>query len=315
MDPLPTCTLPTCTLIGAPVQEGTGLRGCNMGPNAYRAAGIAEMIQERGFRCIDQGDLVPRPYPVPQHPNPVIRGLPAFAAWTAALATAVQSAAALGTVITMGGDHSLSAGTLAGASARAAAEGRELYVLWLDSHPDFHTLDTTTSGNLHGTPAAYATGRPGFEGYMPPLAHPISPANMCMIGLRSVDVPERAILAEAGVTVHDMRAIDETGVGVPVRTFLDRVAHAEGRLHVSLDVDFLDPAIAPGVGTTVPGGATFREAHLIMELVHDTGLLGTLDLAELNPFLDERGRTAHLMVNLAASLLGRSIFDRPTRGF
>lgn len=312
---LPRCTLPRCTLIGAPTQDGAGRRGCNMGPNAYRAAGIAKMVQERGFRCVDQGDLAPEPFPVPPHPNPAIRSLPAFAAWTAALATAVRDATAQGIVITLGGDHSLSAGTLAGASARAAAEDRELYVLWLDSHPDFHTLDTTTSGNLHGTPAAYATGRPGFEGYMPPLLHPVLPANMCMVGLRSVDPPERTILAQAGVTVHDMRALDETGIAVPVRAFLERVAAANGRLHVSLDVDFLDPAIAPGVGTTVPGGATFREAHLVMELVHDSGLVGSLDLAELNPFLDERGRTALLMVDLAASLLGRRIFDRPTRSF
>ena len=307
--------VPTCTIIGAPIQDGAGRRGCNMGPNAFRAAGIVEMIHECGFHCIDQGDLVPQPYPVPPHPNPAIRSLPAFAAWTHSLAAAVHGASAHGMVITLGGDHSLSAGTLAGASARAAAEGRDLYVLWLDSHPDFHTLDTTTSGNLHGTPAAYATGRPGFHGYMPPLQYPVSPANMCMVGLRSVDAPERTILAQAGVTVHDMRSLDETGIAVPVRAFLDRVSKAGGRLHVSLDVDFLDPAIAPGVGTTVPGGATFREAHLVMELAHDTGLVGSLDLAELNPFLDERGRTALLMVDLAASLLGRRIFDRPTSSF
>ena len=305
----------TCTLIGAPVQEGSGRRGCNMGPNGFRAAGIAEMLTERGFRCVDAGDLVPTIAPVPRHPNPAIRRLPEIAAWTAALSVAVHDAIADGFAITLGGDHSLSAGTLSGASARAAADGQPLFVLWLDSHPDFHTLDTTSSGNLHGVPAAYATGQPGFAGYFPPLAAPIPPANVCMIGLRSVDPSERVILAEAGVMVHDMRALDETGVAAPVRAFLDRVAAAGGRLHVSLDVDFLDPAIAPGVGTTVPGGATFREAHLVMEMVHDSGLARSLDLAELNPFLDDRGRTALLMVDLAASLLGRRIFDRPTRSY
>ena len=305
----------TCTLIGAPVQNGAGRRGCNMGPDAYRAAGIAEMVAERGFRPIDLGNLQPRPFPVPPHPNPAIRGLPEFAAWTAALAEAVHAATADGIAITLGGDHSLAAGTLAGASARAAAEGRALFVLWLDSHPDLHTLDTTVSGNLHGVPVAYAVGQPGFAGFMPPLPHPVLPGNICMVGLRSVDPPEHAMLAEVGVTVHDMRALDETGIAAPVRAFLDRVAAAGGRLHVSLDVDFLDPGIAPGVGTTVPGGATFREAHLAMELVHDSGLLGSLDLAELNPFMDERGRTALLMVDLAASLLGRRIFDRQTRSF
>lgn len=302
-----------CTLIGAPVQNGAGRRGCNMGPDAYRAAGIAEMLAECGFHPIDRGNLQPRPFPVPPHPNPAIRGLPEFAAWTAALADAVHDATAHGIAITLGGDHSLAAGTLAGAAMRAAAENRPLFVLWLDSHPDFHTLDTTVSGNLHGVPVAYAAGQPGFAGFMPPLPHPVPPGNICMVGLRSVDPPERMMLAEAGVVVHDMRALDETGIAAPVRAFLDRVAAAGGRLHVSLDVDFLDPGIAPGVGTTVPGGATFREAHLAMELVHDSGLAGSLDLAELNPFMDERGRTALLMVDLAASLLGRRIFDRPTR--
>ena len=220
-----------------------------------------------------------------------------------------------GVAVFLGGDHSLSAGTIAGMSRRAAAEGRPLFVLWLDAHPDFHTLDSTVSGNLHGVGMAYATGRPGFAGHMPPLRAPVDPRDVCMIGLRSVDPAERVALREAGVTVHDMRALDESGVAAPLRAFLERVAAANGMLHVSLDVDFLDPSIAPAVGTTVPGGATFREAHLIMEMVHDSGLARSLDLVELNPFLDERGRTALLMVDLAASLLGRSIFDRPTRSF
>jgi len=150
---------------------------------------------------------------------------------------------------------------------------------------------------------------------MPELKVPVRPENVCMIGLRSVDPAERIALAAAGVTVHDMRAVDEEGLATLLRAFLKRVANANGILHVSLDVDFLDPGIAPGVGTTVPGGATFREAHLAMEMLHDSGLVGSLDLVELNPFLDERGRTAHLMVDLAASLMGRRIFDRPTRSF
>jgi arginase len=134
-----------------------------------------------------------------------------------------------------------------------------------------------------------------------------------MMGLRSVDAAERRLIAEAGVEAHDMRAIDEHGVAKPLRAFLARVAAAGGMLHVSLDVDFLDPEIAPAVGTTVPGGATFREAHLIMEMVWESGLACSLDLAELNPFLDERGKTARLMTDLAASLLGRRVLDRPTR--
>jgi len=136
-----------------------------------------------------------------------------------------------------------------------------------------------------------------------------------MLGIRSVDPAEREGLRAAGVTVHDMRAIDEHGIAAPLRTFLARVEAEDGLLHVSFDVDFLDPGIAPAVGTTVPGGATFREAHLVMEMLHDSGRVTSLDLVELNPFLDERGRTATLMVDLVASLLGRRIMDRPTRSF
>jgi arginase len=217
--------------------------------------------------------------------------------------------------IFLGGDHSLSAGTLAGIALRAQALGRPLFVLWLDAHPDFHTLDSTESGHLHGTPVAYAVGRPGFEGYFPDLSARVEPTRVCMLGIRSVDPAEREGLRAAGVAVHDMRAIDEHGIAAPLRIFLERVEAEDGLLHVSFDVDFLDPGIAPAVGTTVPGGATFREAHLVMEMLHDSRRVTSLDLVELNPFLDERGRTATLMVDLVASLMGRRIMDRPTRSF
>ena len=198
-------------------------------------------------------------------------------------------------------------------SGRYAVEtGREQFVLWLDAHPDIHTLDTTTSGNLHGTPVAYFSGLKSFEGIYPKLQQRVDPANICMMGIRSVDSAEKLHLAHSQICVHDMRAIDEHGVAPPLRRFLERVANANGVLHVSLDVDFLEPDIAPAVGTTVPGGATFREAHLIMEILFDSGLVKSLDLVELNPFLDERGRTARLMVDLCASLLGRKVLDRPT---
>ena len=192
--------------------------------------------------------------------------------------------------------------------------GRPLFVLWLDAHSDFHTPSSTDSGNLHGTPVAYFTGRPGFEAF-PALSSPVPANQVGMIGLRSVDPAERAELEQGHAMLADMRSIDEHGIKAPLMAFLDRVSAANGLLHVSLDVDFLDPAVAPAVGTTVPGGATEREAHLVMELLHESGLVCSLDLVELNPFLDERGRTAKLMVDLAASLLGRRIFDRPTRSF
>jgi len=201
-----------------------------------------------------------------------------------------------------------------GAMRHAEKVGRPLFVLWLDAHTDFHTPDTTDSGNLHGTPLGYVTGRPGFTGF-PVITTPVPHENVAIIGLRSVDAAERAAMQDSAITYVDMREIDETGIARPLSSFLDKVAAADGMLHVSLDVDFLDPAVAPAVGTTVPGGATVREGHLVMEMLHDSGLMTSLDLVELNPFLDERGRTATLMVDLAASALGRRVFDRPTRAY
>ncbi len=307
--------LPTCILLGAPVQDGAGRLGCDMGPSAFRAAGLAGALRDLGYGVEDRGNIAPGPVRELRHANAAIRRLPEIVAWTEAIAAAAYAASGTGLPIVCGGDHSLAAGTLHGMSRRAAERGRQLFVLWLDAHPDFHTLETTGSGNLHGVPVAYATGRPGFAGIFPPLAPAVRPENICMLGIRSVDPAEGCALAEAGVTVHDMRAIDEHGIASLLAAFLRRVADADGVLHVSFDVDFLDPAIAPGVGTTVPGGATFREAHLVMEMLHDSGRVGSLDLVELNPFLDERGRTALLLVDLVASLMGRRVLDRPTRSF
>ncbi|MET0532235.1 MAG: arginase [Microvirga sp.] len=304
-----------CRIVGAPVQDGAGRMGCEMGPSALRTAGLVTALRELGHQVEDLGTVQPAAARSVIHGNLALKALSEISAWTSAIAEQAFTASAGALPIFLGGDHSISAGTLSGVARRAAEQGRPLFVLWLDAHPDFHTLDTTTSGNLHGVPLAYASGQPGFSGYFPDLSHTIDPSRICVIGLRSVDPAERLALAEAGVTVHDMRAVDEHGIAPLLRAFLERVSAANGMLHVSLDVDFLDPAIAPAVGTTVPGGATFREAHLVMEMLSDSGLVTSLDLVELNPFLDERGRTATLMVDLTASLMGRRIMDRPTRSF
>ena len=301
-----------CILIGAPVDCGKRRRGCLMGPDAYRTAGIAEAISELGHTVADIGNLTPKDVTVPAPKNPLVHALAENVGWTLTLMEAAQDAAPKGMPIFLGGDHALAAGTVAGMAAHAQSEGRPFFALWLDAHSDIHTPETTDSGNLHGTPVGYVTGRPGFEAY-PPLPAQVESRNICMVGLRSVDAAERAILSDGDVTLVDMRRIDEEGISGPLQTFLDRVAAENGMLHVSLDVDFLDPSIAPAVGTTVPGGATVREGHLVMEMLSDSGLVTSLDLVELNPFLDDRGKTANLMVELTASLLGRRIFDRPTR--
>lgn len=302
-----------CRLIGVPLQIGAGHLGCEMGPSALRIAGLKTALEDLGHGVVDLGNITPAPLREFAHPNSAVHHLSETVAWTEALTEIAYRESENAMPIFLGGDHAISAGSVTGVARRAAEVGRPLFVLWLDAHTDYHTLQTTRSGNLHGTPVAYYSGREGFEGYFPKVTHPVSPDNICMIGIRSVDPAESAALGETGVTIYDMRMIDEHGVGVLLRSFLQRVEAANGLLHVSLDVDFLDPSIAPAVGTTVPGGATFREAHLVMEMLCDSGLVSSLDLVELNPFLDERGRTARLIVDLTASLMGKRVLDRPTR--
>ncbi|MDJ0685824.1 MAG: arginase [Alphaproteobacteria bacterium] len=311
------------TLVGAPVNEGSRRPGCLMGPDAMRTAGLAGALAELGHAVEDWGDAAPQTdRALARHPNNKLYAFDACAAWVETLQeTALEACNDNRVPIFLGGDHLMAAGTVPGLAAGAERDGRPLFVLWLDAHTDFHSLETSDSGNLHGTPVAYFTGQAGFDGYFPALKARVRPEHICMLGIRSVDGHERAALSEMAkeksadaIDVVDMRRIDETGIAQPLRAFLERVEEANGRLHVSFDIDFLDPDIAPAVGTTVPGGATFREAHLIMEMLHDSDLVTSLDVAELNPFLDERGRTATLMVDLVASLFGKSVMDRPTRG-
>ena len=304
----------SCILVGAPMDCGKRRQGCLMGADALRTAGLAEALSGLGHDVRDIGNVVPDvadPVPVD---NPNLHAHAEVVGWTSALMRTARQAASEGTPIFMGGDHALSAGTVAGIAAHAADLGQPQFLLWLDAHTDYHTPESTASGHLHGTPFAYVTGRAGFESF-PSLPAPVPLENTCMIGLRSVDPAEHQALVESSAHLADMRAIDEDGIKPHLSRFLDKVLAAKGRLHVSFDVDFLDPSIAPAVGTAVPGGATFREAHLVMEMLHDAGCVTSLDLVELNPFLDDRGKTASLLVDLTASLMGRRIFDRPTQGF
>ena len=304
----------TCILIGAPIDSGKPRKGCVMGPDAYRVAGLTNALESLSYTVEDRGNVSPSaetaPATLPTHlyaPSETI-------GWTEALMNAGEAAMETGLPIFLGGDHAMSLGTIAGVARHATRAGRPQFVLWLDAHSDFHTPQSTETGNLHGTPLGYVTGREGFYGF-PEITHPIPHDNICILGLRSVDLPEREMMQNTTIHYADMRAIDEGGIARPLAAFLQKVAEADGALHVSLDVDFLDPSFAPAVGTTVPGGATMREAHLVMEMISDSGLMTSLDLAELNPFLDDRGRTAQIMVDLTASALGRRVFDRPTQAF
>jgi arginase len=307
-------TSQNCILIGAPIDCGKPRQGCIMGPDAYRVAGLAGALESLGHSVQDLGNLVPTQAEAPTNLPVHLHKPSQTIGWTEALMKAGETAMNDGLPIFLGGDHAMSLGTVAGVARHAAAKDRPQFVLWLDAHSDMHTPQSTESGNLHGTPLGYVTGCEGFHGF-PEITHPIPQENICILGLRSVDEPERIVLQDSAIGYADMRAIDEAGIARPLSAFLDRVADAGGALHVSLDVDFLDPSFAPAVGTTVPGGATMREAHLVMEMICDSGLMSSLDLAELNPFLDDRGRTAQIMVDLTASALGRRVFDRPTLAF
>lgn len=300
------------TLVGAPVELGAGLLGCAMGPAAIRIAGLEAALVALGHDVKDLGNAVPMPK---SHVS--LRGNARHAenvtGWTRALDEIAHRVLKDGRLpIFMGGDHALAMGTVAGAARHAHDEGRPLCVLWLDAHADFNTPMTSESGNMHGMPVAFYCGEPGFEGILPADRPTVDPGNVFMIGIRSVDASERALLAARGVHVFDMRAVDEFGVAAIMRQIVAQVERQNAMLHVSLDVDFLDPSIAPGVGTTVSGGANLREAHLIMEMLCESGLTTSMDLGELNPFLDDRGRSARLLVDLAASLFGRTVIDKVT---
>ncbi|MEH3117369.1 MAG: arginase [Methylorubrum populi] len=296
-------------VIGAPIEIGTSEPGAVMGPASLRTAGLVRVLQDLGVSVADRGDLDPDCVPGQ-------RDLPAIRAWMTGISRAVEASLGRGSLpLVAGGDHSLSLGSIDGALRHCSRSGRPLFVLWLDAHADFNTLETSLSGNVHGMPLAALCGEPGFEALFEEGERPsLDPRHVHLFGLRSIDAGERALVAQRQVHVVDMRSIDEFGVVAPLRRILDRVAAVDGHLHASFDVDFLDPTVAPGVGTTVPGGATFREAHLIMEMLCDSGLVGSLDVVELNPFLDERGRSARVLVELVASLFGRRIIDRPTEG-
>lgn len=302
------------TILGAPVEAGASAPGAAMGPAMLRTAGVVKTLRDLGHDVEDKGDLAP-PHPLVHAVSPEGKAhrFAHVAAWARLLARETYAVVRSGrTPIVLGGDHSLAMGSIGGVARHAVEAGRELFVLWLDAHSDFNTPLTSPSGNMHGMAAAMLAREPGLEAVFGDEPHGfIDPGRLHLFGIRSIDSGERRLLQDRGVDVVDMRSLDEDGFAVSIRHIIDRVKAHDGLLHVSLDLDFLDPMIAPGVGTAVPGGATYREAHLVMELLYESGLEPSLDLVELNPFLDERGKSALLLVDLTASLFGRQVYAVP----
>ena len=300
----------TVRLIGAPTDIGAGTRGASMGPEALRAANLVDALTGRGLNVVDGGNLGGPPNPwLPPHEG--YRHLPEVLAWNVAVRDAMTHALRAGEFpMLLGGDHCLAIGSIAAISSHCSRVGKRLRVLWLDAHADFNTSAITPSGNIHGMPVATLFGF--GAGALVNLADPapaLSRDELVQIGIRSVDEDEKRFVHEQGLEVFDMRSIDEMGM----RTVMQQALHGvddDTHIHVSFDVDFLDAELAPGVGTAVPGGPTYREAHLCMEMIADTGRLASLDIMELNPAVDVRNRTARLTVDLIESLFGKSTLMR-----
>ncbi len=303
-------TAGTVRLIGAPTDIGAGHRGASMGPEALRVAGIAQALRGRGLEVVDQGNLTG---PLNPWLGPVngYRHLDEVVAWNRAVLDAVGAALDDGDLpILLGGDHCLAVGSITAVARHCQRQGKNLQVLWLDAHADFNTSELTPSGNVHGMPVACLCGiGPQQLTHLAGAAPALKPSEIRQIGVRSVDEGERRLVREVGLDIYDMRYIDEIGMRQVMTQALYDVDE-NTHLHVSFDVDFLDPTIAPGVGTTVSGGPNYREAQLVMEMIADAGRLGSLDIAELNPAFDRHNMTAKLAVDLVESLFGKSTLMR-----
>ena len=300
----------TITLLGAPTDIGAGHRGASMGPEALRVAGLAEALRDRGLQVVDAGNLVGPVNPW-QAPTEGYLHLAEVVAWNRAVMDAVCGQLRQGRLpILLGGDHCLGVGSITAVARHCRETGKKLRILWLDAHADFNTSDVTPSGNVHGMPVACLCGvGPQALTHLGGSAPAIQPADIRQIGIRSVDQGEKRLVKEYGLDIYDMRYIDEIGMKRAMEEALEGV-DADTHVHVSFDVDFLDPAIAPGVGTTVPGGPNYREAQLVMEMIADTGRVGSIDIVELNPAFDEHNRTGQLAVDLVESLFGKSTLMR-----
>ena len=301
---------PPVSVFGVPTDIGASRRGASMGPEALRVAGLVEAIAARGVDVRDIGDVSGPRNPV-SAPVDGYRHLEEVVAWNQAVFTASQQALDAGRMpIMLGGDHCLAIGSIAAVAAHCRAAGKKLRVLWLDAHADFNTREITPSGNIHGMPVTCLCGMgPDQLTHFGGVKPAITPDQIRQIGIRSVDQGEKRLVKEYGLDIYDMRYIDEVGMRRTMEAALAGVDE-DTHLHVSFDVDMLDPHIAPGTGTRVPGGVNYREAQLIMEMVADTGRMGSLDLVEVNPALDKRNATAKLAVELVESLFGKSTLMR-----
>ena len=296
-------------IIGAPMDLGAGRRGVDMGPSALRVAGLNEKIASLGYEVQDFGNVVvDQPENLPVGPENA-RYLPQIAHTCSRLMTMVEQSASEGRVpLVLGGDHSVAMGTVAGMSRHFRKRGQKMGLIWIDAHADMNTPQSSPSGNVHGMPLACIVGLGPEElvclgGYAPT----VDPSNVVIIGLRSVDEVERQNVRGTGVHAYTMRDIDERGLRSVMQEAIAQASNGTAAFHLSFDMDVLDPQEAPGVGTPVRGGITYREAHLAMETICDCGAMCSMEVVEVNPVIDEVNRTALLAVELIMSAMGKRI--------
>jgi arginase len=296
-------------LLGVPMDLGSGRRGVDMGPSAIRIAGVADRLAELGHEVVDEGDVVIKNMEELKVGSERARYLGEIARASAILARKVDRIMALEHFpLILGGDHSIAVGTVSGIAEFAKRQGTKLGLIWIDAHGDINTPETSPSGNIHGMPLAALLGFGSSELTSISGAAPkVDPSNVALVGVRSLDSGEKKRLKETGVQVHTMADIDRHGVHRVMKKALARVTDGTDYVHVSFDLDAVDPTVAPGVGTPVKGGLDYREAHLIMEVIADAGVMTSLELVEVNPILDQGNASAAFAVELVQSAFGKKI--------
>jgi arginase len=299
----------TIAILGAPLDLGAGRRGVDMGPSALRVAGLNARLESLHYKVEDLGNV-----PVEQQESvhtgpPSAKYLKPIAATCRELAHRVERAARRGRFpLVLGGDHSVAVGTVTGMATEARRRGERIGVIWLDAHTDMNVPETSPSGNVHGMPLACLTGRgPRALTHLGGYAPKVEPHNVALVGIRDVDMTERPVVHGSGVHVFTMRDIDERGMRAVMKQAIQVASEGTSGIHLSLDMDSVDPDEAPGVGTPVRGGFSYREAHLALEIISDSGLLRSMEVVEVNPVLDTANRTALLAVELIMSAMGKRI--------
>ncbi|MBK7185400.1 MAG: arginase [Ignavibacteria bacterium] len=299
----------TIRVLGFPIDLGADRRGVDMGPSALRIADVDLKLEELGYTVVDEGDIPIRNIEVQELQDAKLKYLPEVAAMSSVLSSRVKGILDDGHFpLIFGGDHSMSVGSVAGIAAHCKEQGKTLGVIWIDAHADMNTAETTPSGNIHGMPLAVAMG----------YGHPsllsiggeftkLDPRNLAIIGLRSIDAGERELIKELGVAAFTMFDVDRLGMYEIASRVLEDMGRSVDHLHISFDMDGVDPSVAPGVGTPVAGGLTMREAHVFMEMISQVEAYASLEVAEVNPILDDRNKTAEFAAEIIASSMGKRI--------